>query len=253
MSQRVQKILAQWGIASRREAERLILAERVKVNGKVVKLGDKADPNQDDLTVDGHSIHNKTRPELIYLLLNKPLGVISTCADPQGRTTVLDLLSPLLRSQQGIHPVGRLDANSTGALILTNDGALTLKLTHPRYHLAKTYHVCLQGHPTKTILEDWQQGVWLDGKKTLPTQIQVLEKSTNQTCLEIILQEGRNRQIRRVAAQLGFRVISLHRIAIGSIFLTPSLATGSYRFLTDVERKLLISDSVTRVNNYYVL
>jgi pseudouridine synthase len=136
--------------------------------------------------------------------------------------------------------VGRLDINSTGALILTNDGALTLKLTHPRYHLAKTYHVCLQGHPSKTILEAWRQGVWLDGKKTLPTQIQVLEKSTNQTCLEIILKEGRNRQIRRVAAQLGFQVISLHRIAIGSIFLTPSLAPGSYRFLTEVEQQLLI-------------
>ena len=239
MSERVQKILAQWGIASRREAERLILAERVKVNGKVVKLGDKADPNQDDLTVDGCSIQTKTRPELIYLLLNKPLGVISTCADPQGRTTVLDLLSPELRLQQGIHPVGRLDANSTGALILTNDGALTLKLTHPRYHLAKTYHVCLQGHPPKATLEDWRQGIWLDGKKTLPTQIQVLEKSTNQTCLEIILQEGRNRQIRRVAAQLGFPVLSLHRIAIGSISLTPSLAPGAYRFLTEVEQQLL--------------
>ena len=242
MSERVQKILAQWGIASRREAERLILAERVKVNGKVVKLGDKADPNQDDLTVDGCSIQTKTRPELIYLLLNKPLGVISTCADPRGRTTVLNLLPPELRLQQGIHPVGRLDANSTGALILTNDGALTLQLTHPRYHLAKTYHVCLQGHPPKAILEDWRQGVWLDGKKTLPTQIQVLEKSTNQTCLEIILQEGRNRQIRRVAAQLGFPVLSLHRIAIGSIFLTPSLVSGAYRFLNEVEQQLLISD-----------
>lgn len=242
MPERVQKILAQWGIASRREAEKLILAERVQVNGKVVKLGDKVDTEVDDLTLDGRSIRAKTRPELIYLLLHKPLGVISTCFDPQKRTTVLDLLPTKWRSQYGIHPVGRLDANSTGALILTNDGALTLKLTHPRYHLPKTYQVTVKGRPNHTILDQWRQGVWLDGQKTLPAKIRVLQSQSEQTLLEIILQEGRNRQIRRVATQLGFPVLSLHRVAIGSITLTPDLTSGKYRHLTKIEREMLFKD-----------
>ncbi|TVQ45186.1 MAG: rRNA pseudouridine synthase [Gloeocapsa sp. DLM2.Bin57] len=241
MSERVQKILAQWGIASRREAEKLILTERVQVNGRIVKLGDKVDPEVDDLTLDGHSLKTKTRPELIYLLLHKPLGVISTCFDPQQRTTVLDLLPPKWQSRYGIHPVGRLDANSTGALILTNDGDFTLKLTHPRYHLAKTYQVTVKGRPDHGIIEQWRQGVWLDGQKTLPAQIRVLQQLPHQTQLEIILQEGRNRQIRRVAAQLGFPVLSLHRVAIGSISLTLDLTPGKYRHLTKIERKILLN------------
>lgn len=242
MPERVQKILAQWGIASRREAEKLILAERVQVNGKLVKLGDKVDTEVDDLTLDGRSIYSLTRPESIYLLLHKPLGVISTCFDPQQRTTVLDLLPLKWRRSCGIHPVGRLDANSTGAIILTNDGALTLKLTHPRYHLPKTYQVTIKGRPDHAILEQWRQGVWLDGQKTLPAQIKILQQLPNQTRLEIVLSEGRNRQIRRLAAQLGFPVLSLHRVAIGSITLTPDLTPGKYRHLTKIEREMLLKD-----------
>jgi len=233
MSERVQKILAQWGIASRREAEKMILQQRVKLNGKIVKLGDKADPRQDQITIDDRPLRAEQRPELLYILLNKPLGVICTCSDPQGRTTVLDLLPLHWRSQQGIHPVGRLDINSTGAIILTNDGALTLKLTHPRYHLPKTYQVCLQGNPSESILEDWRRGVWLDGQKTLPAVIKVLNRNTEETLIEITLQEGKNRQIRRVAAQLGFPVLSLHRRAIGSINL--DITSGKYRLLTESE------------------
>lgn len=236
MVERVQKILAQWGIASRREAEKLILQGRVKLNGKIAQLGEKADVNQDDLEVDGQKITANARPELIYLLLNKPLGVVSTCADPQGRTTVLDLLPLEMRSQCGIHPVGRLDANSTGALLLTNDGQLTLKLTHPRYHLPKTYHVWLKGHPSPDILKTWSQGVCLDGKKTLPAPILVLKSNTHQTLIEIKLREGRNRQIRRIAQQLGFPVLALERLAIGSITLN-NLPSGKYRFLTEAELK----------------
>ena len=135
MSERVQKVLSQWGIASRRKAEKMILAERVKLNGQTVKLGDKVDLAVDLLEVDGKVIKLDHHPQKIYLLLNKPVGVVSSCHDPQQRTTVLDLLPAHLKTGQGIHPVGRLDFASSGALLLTNDGDLTLGLTHPRYHL----------------------------------------------------------------------------------------------------------------------
>ena len=137
MAERVQKVLSQWGIASRRKAEKMIIDGRVQINGQTAILGDKVDLTVDILQVDGRAIQKTQRPPLIYLLLNKPVGVVSTCNDPQNRTTVIDLLATNLRQGMGIHPVGRLDFASSGALILTNDGQLTLGLTHPRYHLPK--------------------------------------------------------------------------------------------------------------------
>jgi pseudouridine synthase len=239
MEERVQKILSQWGIASRRQAEEMIQQSRVRVNGVLVHLGQKVDMQKDTITVDNQPVFQKERPSLVYLLLNKPLGVVSTCDDPQGRPTVLELLSEELRSGQGIHPVGRLDTDSTGALLLTNDGEMTFKLTHPRHSISKTYHVVVQGHPTTNVLEMWRNGLMLDGKKTRSTTIRVLQRFSDRTNLEIILKEGRNRQIRRVAEQLGHPVIKLHRIAIGSIQLhlpgQPVLAPGSYRSLKDFE------------------
>ncbi|MGK7877933.1 MAG: pseudouridine synthase [Xenococcaceae cyanobacterium] len=243
MAQRVQKILSQWGIASRRQAEKMILAGRVRLNGSVVQLGQRADPTTDLLEVDGKAIKSANRPQSIYLLLNKPAGVVSTCHDPKNRPTVLDLLPAELQDGQGIHPVGRLDAESTGALLLTNDGALTLSLTHPRYHLPKTYHVWVQGHPPESVLQVWRQGVILLGKKTLPAQVKVLKRRSKQTLLQVVLTEGRNRQIRRIAKQLGFEVLKLHRTAIGSIQLQPPnepvLPSGHYRFLKDSEIRFL--------------
>ena len=239
MAERVQKVLSQWGIASRRQAEQMILAGRVRLNGSLAHLGQKADPNTDRLEVDGRAITPANRPQLIYILLNKPAGVVSTCRDPRNRSTVLDLLPVELKQGQGIHPVGRLDAESTGALLLTNDGALTLSLTHPRYHLPKTYRVWVRGHPPESVLELWRQGVILSGKKTLPAQVTVLKRRSQQTLLQIVLTEGRNRQIRRLAKQLGFEVLKLHRTAIGSIQLQlpnePGLPSGHYRFLKDFE------------------
>jgi 23S rRNA pseudouridine2605 synthase len=235
MEERVQKILSQWGIASRRQAEQIILAGRVRLNGEIVSLGTKADPNLDRLEVDGQLIQNANRPEFIYLLLNKPVGVVSTCHDPQGRTTVLDLLPETLRQGQGIHPVGRLDIDSTGALLLTNDGNLTLNLTHPRYHLPKTYRVWIDGNPSESILQKWREGIMLMDKKTLPAQIEVLKRYTNRTLLQVVLREGRNRQIRRIVELLGFKVIKLHRTAIGSIQLNHTLLSGRYRHLKDDE------------------
>jgi len=168
MPERIQKLLSQWGIASRRHAEEMIRAGRVTLDGKVVHLGDKADPRGSGLAVDGKLLKDCQRPPLLYLLLNKPKGVLSTCEDPQGRKTVLDLLPSHWQQGQGLHPVGRLDRNSTGALLLSNDGELTLRLTHPRYHLPKTYEVCLNGHPEDEELEQWRVGMMLDGQKTLP-------------------------------------------------------------------------------------
>lgn len=245
MDERLQKILAQWGIASRRQAEQLILAQRVRVNSAVAHLGQKADPVVDRIEVDGVLVQPAQRPAPIYLLLNKPTGFVSTCSDPAQRPTVLDLLPPKLREGRGIHPVGRLDAASTGALLLTNDGQLTFGLTHPRHGIPKTYQVWVEGCPPESVLQVWRQGVLLSGRKTQPAGVRVLESSSSQTLLEVILSEGRNRQIRRVAEQLGYPVLALHRTAIGSIQLQqsgePALPVGRYRPLKESEIRFLRS------------
>ncbi|MCU0523190.1 MAG: rRNA pseudouridine synthase [Elainella sp. Prado103] len=237
MAERLQKILSQWGIASRRQAEQMILEGRVRLNGALGTLGQRADPAVDAIEVDGQPIRPHQRPELTYLLLHKPARVVSTCDDPQGRRTVLDLLSNQWRSL-GLHPVGRLDAASTGALLLTNDGAVTACLTHPRHSISKTYQVWVQGHPSPEILRQWRQGVLLDGRPTRRAEVRILATHPTATQLEIILREGRNRQIRRVAEQLGHPVLELHRVAIGSIQL-GSLKPGQHRPLYPSEVQFL--------------
>ncbi|NET02976.1 MAG: rRNA pseudouridine synthase [Sphaerospermopsis sp. SIO1G1] len=246
MEARLQKIIAQWGIASRREAEEMIKQSRVKVNGNLALLGQKVDPQIDTIYIDGKPICDQQRPSLFYLLLNKPAGVVSTCDDPQGRTTVLNLLPSQLQHGLGIHPVGRLDANSTGALILTNDGDLTFTLTHPKHNISKTYRVVVAGKPPEAVLNIWRKGVLLEGRLTRPAKVRLVKSYADQSTLEIILQEGRNRQIRRVAEQLGYPVKGLHRLAIGSIRLQIpktklSLNVGEYRHLTPDEVTFLKS------------
>jgi 23S rRNA pseudouridine2605 synthase len=237
MTVRLQKILSQWGIASRRRAEQLILAGRVRVNGEVARIGQTAEPTTDRIEVDGKLIAGQNRPDPIYLLLNKPVGVVSTCFDPQGRPTVLELLPPQLRESEGIHPVGRLDIDSSGALLLTNDGDLTFRLTHPRHSIGKTYAVWVQGRPTTATLAAWRNGIDLDGRYTLPARVTVIKQQPERTLLEIVLVEGRNRQIRRVAAQLAHPVIHLHRTRIGNICIdgARSVPIGSYRHLQITE------------------
>lgn len=240
MSDRLQKILSRHGIASRREAEQIILAGRVAVNGRTItELGTKADPERDRIEVDGKLLQTNA-PDFLYLLLNKPTSVVSTCDDPQGRKTVLDFLPP---QYQQVYPVGRLDYNSSGALILTNDGDFANYLMHPRHHVAKTYEVWVKGIPSHQLIQQWQTGIMLDGKLTLPATVKILQIERNKyptprTQLQIILSEGRNRQIRRVAEQLGHPVLALHRVAIGAISLDP-LKSGSYRLLSDYEIKTL--------------
>ena len=196
-------------------------------------------PDGELIEVDGVPVTATERPQSVYLLLHKPAGVVSTCSDPRDRSKVLDLLPPKLRYGQGIHPVGRLDVDSTGALLLTNDGKLTFCLTHPRHSISKTYQVWVYGHPPESVLQVWRQGIILSGRKTMPAQVQILDRTRDQTMLEVILSEGRNRQIRRTADQLGYPVMRLHRTAIGSIQLQPPsepiLSVGCCRTLTNSE------------------
>jgi 23S rRNA pseudouridine2605 synthase len=246
MPERVQKILSKWGIASRRQAEQMILEGRVRLNGTVVDLGQKADLQFDRIEVDGQPIQARDRPQPIYLLLHKPAGIVSTCDDPHDRRTVLQLLPQGLRQGQGLHPIGRLDLESTGALLLTNDGELTHYLTHPRHHIAKTYEVWVDGEMSSSLLRQWREGVMLDNRKTLPAAVDVLRRTLSSTLLRVVLREGRNRQIRRIAEQLGHSVIQLHRTAIGEIQLgsdrssgRPALSPGQHRLLEDFEVRLL--------------
>ncbi|MCS6814355.1 MAG: rRNA pseudouridine synthase [Cyanobacteria bacterium] len=240
MPERLQKVLAQWGLTSRRRAEQWILAGRVKVNGIIAHLGQMADPHVDQIVVDGVALELVNRPQHCSILVHKPIGVICTCHDPYGRMTVLDLLPRSLHQGQGLHIVGRLDADSTGAVLLTNDGALTNALTHPRHHVAKTYRVWVDGNPSVSTLQEWRQGVMLAGRKTLPATVRVVKRTATQSLLEVVLREGRNRQIRNVAELLGHPVVSLHRVAIGNLQL-GNLPVGQYRVLTPTDIKSLRS------------
>jgi 23S rRNA pseudouridine2605 synthase len=221
----------------------MILSGRVKLNGSVTHLGQKADLEKDILEVDARIVKIDNRPQSIYILLNKPRGVVSTCQDPEKRKTVIDLLPEHLKENTGIHPVGRLDIDSSGALLLTNDGQLTLGLTHPRYHVPKTYQVWISGQIDRDILKAWSQGIILNGKKTLPAEVKILKKIIDHTLLEIVLKEGRNRQIRKIADHFGLEVLKLHRTSIGEITLQsnrePLLTSGRYRLLTPTEIKYL--------------
>lgn len=209
---RLQKFLAGAGVAARREAERMILAGRVEVNGQVVReLGTRVDPRRDTVRVDGRRIKGgETR---VYFLLNKPKGYITAASDPRGRPTVLDLL-PAVRER--IFPVGRLDWNSEGLLILTNDGDLAHRLTHPAAHVPKIYRVKVKGLVPSSALEAVRRGLFLDGRRSLPARVTRVSSQSN-TWLEITLFEGRRNQIRRTFDRLGHPVLKLRRIAIGPV------------------------------------
>ena len=235
--QRLQKLIAAAGLCSRRKAELWLQDGRVHVDGKVARLGDQADPERQSIVVDGRQLH--LLREARVLLVNKPVGVISTCHDPLGRRTVLDLLPPDHR--RGLHPVGRLDADSRGALLLTDHGVLTLQLTHPRYDHTKTYRVWVEGVPATATLDRWRQGLVLDGLRTRPAGLRLLRQRPQRSLLEVVLQEGRNRQIRRVAHHLGHPVIDLQRVAIAHLQL-GSLAEGRWRWLNKREWDSLLSE-----------
>lgn len=223
--------MAQAGFGSRRACEKLIADGRVTVNGRPARLGDKADPTNDKIVVNGRTIKPQTT-DRIYIALHKPKGVISSLDDEleEGRTTVRDLV-PL---PGHLYPVGRLDKQSTGLILMTNDGNLAHKLTHPRYGHEKTYKVVVEGRISQEALLRWQNGVYLDGRKTAPAKISIVQQDVSFTRLEIVMREGRKRQIRRVANILGYPVRQLVREKIGTLTL-GNLKVGEWRHLTAKE------------------
>ena len=233
--------MAAAGLCSRRRGEDWLQAGRVTVDGRVASLGDQADPNSQLIEVDGVPLISVQEPRVF--LLNKPVGVICSCRDPQGRATVLDCLPHQERS--GLHPVGRLDADSRGALLLTDQGELTLRLTHPRYNHAKTYRVLVRGIPSSQALRRWREGLLLDGRLTRPARVHCLRSRGASSLLEVELKEGRNRQIRRVAELLGHPVIDLQRVAIDSIRL-DDLAEGCWRRLDAKEWSTILVGNAPR-------
>ena len=228
MKERLQKLMSQAGIASRRESENLIKAGKVKINGNVAKLGDKADPEKDRIEVNGRSLTSNKSTQHIYIALNKPRGVISSTEDElnQGRKTVRDII----KLPGHLYPVGRLDKQSEGLMLVTNDGKLAHKLTHPSFGHEKTYRVEVEGQIMPEILDLWRHGVMLDGKKTAPVKITVMEEHPAFTKLEIVMREGRKRQIRRIAANFDHPVRKLLRIRIGPLEL-GTLQKGKWRHL----------------------
>ena len=230
--------MARANLGSRRSCETIISEGRVTVNGHVAKLGDKADPARDRIEVDGQPLLVATsaapEPAFIYIALNKPRGVISSLEDEleAGRTTVRDLID--IENAQHIYPVGRLDKPSEGLVLMTNDGTLAHRLTHPRYGHEKVYDVTVEGHISERTLDQWRRGVMLDNRITAPAPIEVVERDSDTTRLRIILREGRKRQIRRIAAALGHPVRKLVRERIGPLSL-GDLPTGQWRYLSDRE------------------
>ncbi len=214
MEERIQKILARAGYGSRRACEELIRAERVKVNGEVAILGSKADAQQDRIQVDGQTV--SSQPALIYIALNKPRGVLTTVEAPDPRPTVRDLVDLPDR----IYPVGRLDVDSEGLVLLTNDGELANRLTHPRYGHEKEYRVLVARHPDEEQLATWRRGVVLEeGYKTAPADVRQESLAGKGAWLRMILREGRKRQIRETGRLLGLPVVKIIRVRIGTLYL----------------------------------
>jgi pseudouridine synthase len=234
MAERLQKVLAHAGVASRRACEELIAAGRVRVNGQTVtERGTKVDPIKDVIEVDGRRLRSRVEP--VYLVLHKPAGYLSTAHDPEGRPTVLDLVPRDTR----LYPVGRLDVDSEGLLLLTNDGELANWLTHPRYAQEKEYSVLVAGQPTAETLDRLRQGVWLAEEQAVGhAEASTVTVTEQGTWLRVILREGRKRQVRRMLAAVGHPVRRLIRVRIGPLTL-GELEPGRWRRLASGEvRKL---------------
>src|SRR5688572_27536402 len=245
MHQRLQKILAQAGVASRRAAEKLIGEGRVSVNGVTVReMGTKADPGHDDIKVDGRRLRARQRAR--YILLNKPAGYVSTRADPQHRPTVIDLLQGV---REYVYPVGRLDYDTEGLLLLTNDGDLAARLTHPRHGVERTYEARVAGMPDADAIDRLRKGIPLDGRRTQPADVDLLSRRSRGTeerdaLLRITIREGRNRQVRRMLEAGGHPVKALARTRIGSL-TDRQLKPGMWRELRAEEVRALKKSAAT--------
>ncbi len=232
---RLQKFLSQCAVASRRGAEEMIKAGRVKVNGKPAQLGDKVDPTHDKVVVAGKRLVNTEKK--MYIMLHKPRGFVTTMSDEQDRKCVADLVAD---AGVRLHPVGRLDRNSEGLLFMTNDGEFTNILTHPSHHVSKVYRVTVKEAVKEDQLERFREGIVIDGQKTLPCDADVIQKEENRTVLRIVLYEGRNREIRKMCEALGLTVIRLKRTECAGIKL-GMLPQGRWRELTEKEVRKLMS------------
>lgn len=230
---RLQKHLSECGIASRRKAEELIAAGKVKINGHIAEIGSKVDPKRDKVTVRGRAVVPVN--EKVYIMLNKPRGFVTTMSDELGRKTVSDLVAD---AGNRIFPVGRLDRDSEGLLIMTNDGDFANKLTHPSSHVNKTYRVTVKGAAEEEQLLKMKEGILLDGRKTLPCDCFVAERKPDRTVLIFVLNEGRNRQIRRMCEAVGLEVLRLKRTEIAGVKL-GMLPQGKWRLLNEREMRRL--------------
>lgn len=229
---RIQKVLSEQGVCSRRAAEQIIREGRVKLNGRPVSLGDKMDTARDLLTVDGQRVYIPRVQEKMYIMLYKPRGYITTTSDERGRKTVMDLVSDV---PVRVFPIGRLDKDSEGMLLFTNDGEFANLLTHPSHGVSKLYRVTVRPHATEQQVLQLTQGVTLDdGTTTQPAVIQVVADEPGRTVLEMTIREGKNRQIRRMCEAVGLEVIRLRRSAMGAVKL-GMLQPGQYRELTKSE------------------
>ncbi len=229
MAERLQKIIAQAGLASRREAEKWIEQGKVFLNGHPAKLGDRADLTVDQIRVNGKDL--TTVEEKVTVLLNKPRGYVSTLKDPEGRRLVTDLVADI---PQRLFPVGRLDYNTEGLILLTNDGVLAQRVSHPSHHIEKTYLVKVRGLLTVKMVERLELGVILEDGKTAPAKVANIRTSGSNCWFELTLHEGRNRQVRRMCDVLGLSVVRLKRIRLGFLDLNNT-TTGCYRHLTTGE------------------
>lgn len=235
---RLQKFMADCGVASRRKCEELIQNGKVRVNGHPAKLGDKVDPKKDVVTLRGKRLVRPGGSGPVYLVLNKPRGYVTTVHDEFGRKTVMDLVSDV---PGRIYPVGRLDRDSEGLLLMTNDGNFANAIMHPRHHFAKVYRVTVRPPVTDEALEQMRAGMDLGDYKTQPCAVTVMQTEENRVVLEFVIYEGKNRQIRRMCEAAGLEIARLKRVSIGSIKL-GGLAVGKYRMLSEQEiRRLLLT------------
>lgn len=232
---RLAKYLARAGVASRRKAETIIAAGRVKVNGVTVNVPQTLVTEDDRVSVDDNPVHGTEKN--IYILLNKPPGYISTACDTHGRPTVIDLLTGVGRR---VYPVGRLDADTRGVLLLTSDGTLTYRLTHPRYQVEKVYHVRVEGSPVEKSLQKLRSGILIEGKKTAPAGIRVIEGAPGRssTLLEVRLREGRKRQVKKMLAAVNHPVTDLCRFSFAGL-KAGNMAEGKWRYLDEEEINML--------------
>lgn len=230
---RLQKYLAEAQVASRRKSEEIIIAGRVSVNNKIVtELGTKVESDSDIVKVDGKVV--RICEKMVYILLNKPEGCVTTVKEQFNRKSVLDYVSDV---KERIYPVGRLDYDTSGLLILTNDGELTYRLTHPKHNVNKTYIADVDREPTEEDMKKFESGIVIDGRKTAPAKIRIIKKG-KLISLEIKIHEGRNRQVRKMCSAINCNVINLKRIALGDIEL-GNIEKGSYRVLNENEIKYL--------------